>query len=117
MARSPLATADDGVFAAIASPVRRELLDTLRAGPRSVGDLAAAFPISRPAVSQHLRVLLAAGLVREDRSGRENRYRLDAAPLRRVTDWVGHYEAFWSDRLGALQILLDAQLDGEEGGR
>jgi DNA-binding transcriptional ArsR family regulator len=111
MARSPLATAQDDVFAAIASPVRRELLDTLRGGPRSVGDLAAAFPISRPAISQHLRVLRTAGLVHEVRTGRENRYRLDAAPLRRVTDWVGHYEAFWSGRLGALRTLLDGQED------
>jgi DNA-binding transcriptional ArsR family regulator len=116
MARSPVATADDDVFAAIASPVRRGLLDALRAGPRSVGELAGQFPISRPAVSQHLAVLRDAGLVREDRGagpGRTGRYRLDAAPLRRVTDWVTAYEDFWAGRVDRLRALLD---DADTGG-
>jgi DNA-binding transcriptional ArsR family regulator len=113
MARSPVATADDAVFAALASPVRRGLLDALRAGPRSVGELAAEFPISRPAVSQHLAVLRATGLVHEERGGRSGRYRLDAAPLRRVTDWVAAYEDFWAGRVDRLRVLLD---DGTAGG-
>jgi DNA-binding transcriptional ArsR family regulator len=112
MARSPVASADDDVFAAIASPVRRGLLDALRGGPRSVGELAGEFPISRPAVSQHLAVLRAAGLVREDRGGRAGRYRLDAAPLRRVTDWIGAYEEFWAGRVDRLRALLDERTAG-----
>jgi DNA-binding transcriptional ArsR family regulator len=107
MARSPVATADDDVFAALARPVRRGLLDALREGPRSVGELAAAFPISRPAVSQHLAVLRAARLVREERDGRAGRYRLDPAPLRAVTDWVAAYERFWAGRVDRLAALLD----------
>jgi DNA-binding transcriptional ArsR family regulator len=115
MVRSPVAGDGDDVFAAIASPVRRGLLDALRAGPRSVGELAGQFPISRPAVSQHLAVLRAAGLVREDRAGRSGRYLLDPAPLRRVTDWVGAYEQFWAGRVDRLRALLDTDPDTGTG--
>jgi DNA-binding transcriptional ArsR family regulator len=72
-----------------------------------VRDLATRFDTSRPAVSQHLRILRDARLVSESRSGRENRYHLEAAPLAGVRDWVGHYERFWSERLGALATVLD----------
>ena len=95
------------MFAAIASPARRALLDALQAGPLAVHDLAAGFPMSRPAVSQHLRILKDATLVSEDKVGRERRYRLNAAPLHDVKTWLGHYEQFWQDRLGALQDLLE----------
>lgn len=101
--------ADVDVFAAIASPVRRALLDALRSGPLAVHELANDFAISRPAVSQHLQVLRNADLVVEERVGRERRYRLQPQPLREVTDWVGHYEQFWSNRLIALRDLLDEQ--------
>ncbi|HTT51682.1 MAG TPA: metalloregulator ArsR/SmtB family transcription factor [Streptosporangiaceae bacterium] len=86
---------DADVFDAIASPVRREILDLLRLGERPVHDLAASFSMSRPAVSQHLRVLREAGLVSEERVGRERRYALDARPLRAVLDWAVHYERLW----------------------
>jgi len=103
------------VFAAIADPTRRRLLDALRGGERSVGSLAAPFgdAMSRPAVSQHLRVLRRAGLVAERRVGRERRYRLQAAPLAEVADWVGHYERFWADKLAALGRLLDEEAPAE----
>lgn len=97
------------VFTAIASPVRRALLDALAAGPKPVRDLAAGFPISRPAVSQHLRILKQAELVREERFGRERRYRLNPVPLREVHTWTAHYERFWRDRLSALRDMLDDQ--------
>lgn len=97
------------VFTAIASPVRRALLDALAAGPMPVRDLAAGFPISRPAVSQHLRILKQAELVREERFGRERRYQLSPAPLREVHTWTACYERFWGDRLSALRDLLDDQ--------
>ncbi|MEV0732193.1 metalloregulator ArsR/SmtB family transcription factor [Polymorphospora sp. NPDC050346] len=98
---------DVDVFTAIASPVRRALLDALRAGPLAVHELADDFAISRPAVSQHLQVLRNAALVVEERAGRERRYRLQPGPLREVEDWLGHYERFWADHLGALRDLLD----------
>jgi DNA-binding transcriptional ArsR family regulator len=92
--RRPFRPAADGVapadvFEAIASPVRRDILDLLRRGARPVHQLAASFAMSRPAVSQHLRVLREAGLVAEERVGRERHYQLDARPLRSVLDWAG----------------------------
>jgi DNA-binding transcriptional ArsR family regulator len=99
--------ADPDVFDAIASPVRREILDLLRQGDRPVHDLAASFAMTRPAVSQHLRVLRAAGLVSEQRVGRERRYRLEARPLRAVLDWAAHYERFWQHHARLLSELLD----------
>ena len=95
------------VFDAIASPVRRALLDVLAGGARSVHDLAAPFDMSRPAVSQHLRVLRDAGLVTEERVGRERHYRLDARPLRDVADWAAHYERFWQRHARLLRDLLE----------
>lgn len=95
------------VFDAIASPVRRALLDELAGGARSVHDLAAPFQMSRPAVSQHLRVLREAGLVAEERVGRERHYRLDARPLRAVADWAAHYEQFWHQHARLLRDLLE----------
>jgi len=97
------------VFTAIASPVRRALLDALATGPMPVHDLAAGFSISRPAVSQHLRILKQAELVREERYGRERRYQLNPAPLREVHTWIAHYEGFWRDRLSTLRDVLDEQ--------
>ncbi len=84
------------------------MLDALSAGPLAVRDLARGFDISRPAVSQHLRLLRDADLVSEARAGRERRYELNATPLRGVQDWVGHYERFWRGRLRALRDVLDA---------
>jgi DNA-binding transcriptional ArsR family regulator len=97
------------VFDAIASPVRRALLDSLRAGPRPVHEIASALPMSRPAVSQHLKVLREAELVVEERVGRERHYRLEAEPLRQVDLWVAGYEQFWRNRLKALGDLLDEE--------
>lgn len=94
-------------FAAIASPVRRQILDLLAEGERPVNDIASGFAMSRPAVSQHLRILLAAGLVAEARQGRENLYRLVPERLAPVRDWIRHYERFWDDHLDRLRQALD----------
>jgi uncharacterized protein YndB with AHSA1/START domain/DNA-binding transcriptional ArsR family regulator len=94
------------VFGAIAKPVRRALLDSLRTGPQPVHELAAAFAISRPAVSQHLRVLRDADLVVQEKLDGQRRYRLDPGPPRQVEVWVAHYERFWRDRLLALHEVL-----------
>ena len=87
------------VFAAISHPARRRMLDLLIETDRSVNALAGHFQMSRPAVSQHLRVLLDAGLVTEQRHGRERRYRLVPAQLRPVRDWMAHHERFWDEHL------------------
>jgi DNA-binding transcriptional ArsR family regulator len=94
------------VFTAISHRARRRMLDLLTEAERSVSDIAAHFDMSRPAVSQHLRVLLDAGLVTERRLGRERRYRLVPERLGPVRDWIAHYEQFWDDRLRRLQNHL-----------
>jgi DNA-binding transcriptional ArsR family regulator len=94
------------VFGAISHPARRHMLDLLAEADRSVNAIAGHFQMSRPAVSQHLRVLLDAGLVTEQRHGRERRYHFVPERLSQVRDWIAHYERFWDDRLQRLQKLL-----------
>lgn len=94
------------VFAAISHRARRQMLDLLQGAERSVSDIAAHFEMSRPAVSQHLRILLDAGLVREQRQGRERHYRLVPEQLAPVREWIGQYEQFWDDHLDRLQQTL-----------
>src|SRR5690349_22889117 len=94
------------VFGAISHPARRRMLDLLALADRSVNTLAGHFQMSRPAVSQHLRILLDAGLVTEQRHGRERRYHFVPERLVPVRDWLAHYERFWDDRLRRLQKLL-----------
>lgn len=95
------------VFDAIGHPVRRQVLDLLRSGPRPVHQIAPSFEMSRPAVSQHLRILLDAGLVVEHKVGRERHYQLDSRPLREVNEWVAEYESFWRERMAAFGRVLD----------
>jgi DNA-binding transcriptional ArsR family regulator len=83
------------------------MLDLLADGDRHVNAIAANFAMSRPAVSQHLRVLRAAGLVTEQRYGRERRYRLAPEPLAPVRDWLAHFERFWDDHFGRLKQHLE----------
>ena len=97
---------EQDVFGAISHPARRRMLDLLVEADRSVNAIAGHFQMSRPAVSQHLRILLDAGLVTEQRHGRERRYRLVAARLGPVRDWIAHYERFWDDHLQRLQRHL-----------
>jgi DNA-binding transcriptional ArsR family regulator len=95
------------VFAALADPVRRTMLERLASGEATVGQLAAPFPISRPAVSKHLRVLERAGLVRRTREGRFSRCRLDARSLFAAAEWVDRYRRFWERQLVALARYLE----------
>ena len=98
-------TAD--VFAAIAHPKRRQILDSLSGGDTTVKDLAAQFDVSRPAVSQHLAILLDAGLVTRRQAGRENYYHLEAARLQEVEVWLRQYRRFWTNKLDALGAYLE----------
>ena len=93
-------------LAALADPVRREIVETLLDHPEDAGTLAARFPISRPAVSRHLRVLREAGLVRAERHAQRRIYHVEAAPLREVDDWIARYRGFWTDKLDALDRHL-----------
>ena len=96
----------DDVVAAIADPVRRQILEVLRAGPLPARRIAERFPISRPAVSRHLRVLRESGLVRDTAEGRERVYRLDPSPLTEVKSWLAGFADsadVWNRRLDALE--------------
>ena len=110
MARA--ATTTDA-FNAVAEPRRRQILDALAHGERSVNDLVEQLGVAQPVVSKHLRVLREVGLVRAREEGRQRYYRLDAAPLREVYDWVRHYEQLWSERFELLDTVLE-ELKQEE---
>lgn len=97
------------VFQAIADPTRRDLLLRLRGGERSTSELAQPFPVTRSAVSQHLGILLEAGLVERRRSGRHRLYSLRAEPLEQVQAWVQVFSDFWDDRLRDLGAWLDEE--------
>jgi len=101
------ATASSDAFAAIAEGNRRLLLDVLRTGEQPVGELVGATGLSYSLVSQHLHVLLDAGVVERRPEGRQRIYRLDAEPLRVVHDWTAEYEIFWQDRIARLRRRLD----------
>jgi DNA-binding transcriptional ArsR family regulator len=101
------APADAAVFRAIADPTRRRILALLRGGRRSVGEIAGNFRTSRPAISRHLRVLRAAGLVVARRDGTARICELNAKPLRAVDDWLRDYQAFWSESLRNLKRFVE----------
>ena len=94
-------------YAALAEPHRREILDLLRGGERSVNDLVVHLQISQPGVSKHLRVLREAGLVDVRPEGRTRFYGLRAQPLAEVDAWLAPYRAHWSQRLDALERHLE----------
>jgi DNA-binding transcriptional ArsR family regulator len=91
-------------FSALADDTRCRLVDLLREGPRPVHQLAAAFDITRPAISRHLRLLKDAGLVEEARRGRENVYALKRQRLKAMSAWL---ELYWSPRLHKLKELAE----------
>ena len=99
------------VFLAIADPTRRRMLQMLRGDERPATELARAFRISQPSVSQHLRVLRDAGLVRARRSGRQRIYQLRPRKLKVVVDWVAYFDKFWDEKLSALGTYLDKMED------
>ena len=94
-------------YDAIADPTRRSVLRLLAERELTAGELAAAFTISRPAVSRHLRVLREAGLVRSRPRAQQRVYSLDPRPLEDVDTWLASIRAFWEPRLDALERHLD----------
>lgn len=93
-------------LAALADPIRREIVQNLLAGPQDAGSIAALFDVSRPAVSRHLRVLREAGLVSVRSDAQRRIYEIDPAPLVEVDEWLSRYRAFWTERLDALDSYL-----------
>jgi DNA-binding transcriptional ArsR family regulator len=100
---------EDQVFRALADTTRRNILRRLADDEATVTALTAEAAMTQSAVSQHLRVLRDAGLVRERLVGRNRYYSLQAEPLRVVRDWLGHYEQFWQERLDKLGATLRAR--------
>ena len=101
----------DAVFGALADPTRRAILARLTDGDASVSQLAAPFSVSQPAISRHLKVLEAAGLVSRSRRATARLSHLEAEPLREATAWLARYQAYWDEsheRLDALLASLQA---------
>lgn len=96
---------------ALGDGTRRLIFERLRRGPLAVGELAAELPVSRPAVSQHLRVLKEAGLVTERRKGTRRLYRVDTDGLAEVRDYL---ESFWTDVLAAFEAAAEAEAEKED---
>jgi DNA-binding transcriptional ArsR family regulator len=102
----------DATLAALADPTRRRVVDLLRRRPRPAGELAAAFRMSPPAMSRHLRVLRTRGLVDEARDPDDSRlrvYRLKRGPFAELHAWVQELESFWEDQLGAFKAHAERQ--------
>jgi DNA-binding transcriptional ArsR family regulator len=100
-------------FQALADPTRRAVLDLLRRGSQPAGQIASAFPVSRPAISKHLRLLRRAHLVREHREGRHRVYQLNPEPLRAVDNWIEQYRVFWTNSLNNLKAFVEAEYEKE----
>lgn len=94
--------ATEETFQALSDATRRSILDHLQHGSSSVNELVDRFDMTQPAVSQHLRVLREAGLVRVEKQGRQRLYSLNADALHPVFDWISQYEQFWSEKLTRL---------------
>lgn len=107
------------VFAAIADPTRRAILQRLARKPATITELRRPFPVSFNAISKHLMVLERAGLVRREVHGREHLCRLRPRPLRRANAWLEHYRRFWELRLDALvaYVAVQAKQKGEAHGQ
>lgn len=99
--------AEDRIFHALADPSRRAIFESLTTGEAAVKELTARFEISQPAVSQHLAALRDAGLVDGRRQGRFVYYHVEPSGMKPLIDWVAHYRAFWPERLGRLEQLLE----------
>jgi DNA-binding transcriptional ArsR family regulator len=107
------APARDAAFNALADPTRRAVLDLLRAGTRPAGEIARAFPISRPAISKHLKILRRAHLVDEHRQGRHRFYQLNPEPLKTVDSWLDEYRRFWTASLENLKSFVESEYEKE----
>src|SRR6266568_5828655 len=99
----------EATFQALADPTRRAVLDLLRRGSQPAGHIAGAFPVSRPAISKHLRLLRRAHLVREHREGRHRVYQLNPEPLRAVDSWIEQYRIFWASSLNNLKAFVESE--------
>jgi DNA-binding transcriptional ArsR family regulator len=99
----------EATFQVLADPTRRAVLDLLRKGIQPAGEIARIFPVSRPAISKHLRLLRRAHLVQERREGRHRLYQLNPEPLKAVDAWLEQYRVFWQTSLVNLKTFVEAE--------
>ena len=112
MSRPATRRAADALWRALSDPTRRQILDLLRARPRTTGELAEAFPTSRFAVMKHIGVLCDAGLVVSRRRGRERWNHLNPLPIKTIHDrWIGEYARYAVDKLAAMKAGLEGPAD------
>jgi DNA-binding transcriptional ArsR family regulator len=103
------APALDRSFAALAHPLRRAIVERLAAGPASVGDATRGFPVSKPAISRHLRVLEEAGVVRRAIAGRTHVLALERRPLAGASEWMERQRALWERKFDVVEEFLGEQ--------
>jgi DNA-binding transcriptional ArsR family regulator len=103
----PQAGSLDGVFFALSDATRRDILERLSRQPYLVSELAAPFDISLQAVSRHIQVLVRAGLVSQERTGRISRCSLDAGPIFAAAVWINQYSAYWQTQFDSLASWLE----------
>ncbi len=101
-----MAPMEERAFEALADPTRRRILELLASGEHTAGEIADQFPVSRPAISRHLRVLRETGLVRYREEAQRRVYALDPTPLAELDAWLGRYRRFWQNRMDALDTEL-----------
>jgi DNA-binding transcriptional ArsR family regulator len=99
-------------LAALADPTRRQIFERLRAGPRAVGEIAHGLPVTRPAVSQHLAVLKAAGLVKDQPAGTRRVYEIDPKGLGAIRAWL---DQFWDTALTSFKAEVEGKQQDQRG--
>jgi DNA-binding transcriptional ArsR family regulator len=107
----------EATFHALADPTRRAVLDLLRTGAQPAGQIAGSFPVSRPAISKHLRQLRKARLVVGHRRGRHRFYHLNPEPLKAVDSWLERYRQFWEMNLANLKNFVESEYAREQQGQ
>ena len=104
----------DGVFGALADPVRRTIVERLTRGELTAGAISAGFSISQPAVSKHLKVLEASGLIKRTIVGREHHLRLVPRTIQTASHWIDRQRAFWEASFDRLDVLIERQNESEQ---
>jgi DNA-binding transcriptional ArsR family regulator len=110
----PSADQLDLAFGALADPTRRDILSRLREGPATVGELAANYTISRPAISQHLKVLEQAGLIAREQRAQWRECRIRQSGLDEASDWIDQHRAEWTERFDLLEELIQGKRQEQE---
>jgi DNA-binding transcriptional ArsR family regulator len=108
-------TALDGVFGALSDPTRRAIVARLATGEAPLSELAAPFDMSQTAVSKHVKVLMAAGLVAQEKRGRTRYCRLERRPLQAAGGWISSYAEFWEGQLDSLAAHVHGPAPDERG--